>query len=144
MKPDELEQKLSHQPLRQVPPEWREEILTAAGNPLVPCPSSPATRHSWLSTINSQLAAFLWPHPKAWAGLAAVWVLIFAVNLSMRDPSPRLAEKSSPPSPEMLAELRQQQRLFAELVGSRDEQDADRSKLYVPKPRTWREEFLAA
>ena len=36
----------------------------------------------------------------------------------MRDTSPRVAEKSTPPSPEVIVELKQQQRLFAELVGS--------------------------
>jgi hypothetical protein len=78
----------------------------------------------------------LWPHPKAWAGLAAVWIFIFAVNVSMRDSSPRVAEKSAPPSPEVIVELRQQQRLLAELVGPREERDADRSKPYKSRPRT--------
>ena len=85
----------------------------------------------------------LWPHPQAWAGLAAVWILILAVNFSMRDPSPVRAEKSSPPSPEAIVELRQQQRLLAELIGPRDERDADRSKPLVPQPRSERAEMVA-
>ena len=89
---EQFEQRLSRQPLRQIPGEWRAEILAAAREAQRP---GTATRHprSLLSTINHQLSTLLWPHPKAWAGLAAVWVFIFAVNFSMRDKSPGIAEK---------------------------------------------------
>jgi hypothetical protein len=97
---------------------------------------SPVTRHPLLLAINSQLSTLFWPHPKAWAGLVAVWIFIFAVNFSMRDTSPRVAEKSVPPSPEVIVELRKQQRLFAELVGAREPLDADQRKLFSPKPRS--------
>jgi hypothetical protein len=138
MKPDVFEQKLSRQPLRQIPAEWRREILDAAisrHSPLV-------TRHSFFSTLNHKLSIILWPHPNAWAGLAAVWILIFAVNFSMRDTTPLVAEKAAPPSPEVVAELKQQQRMLAELIGVRDTSDADRSKLWVPQPRSERVEIL--
>ena len=81
-------------------------------------------------------------HPKAWAGLAAVWILIFAAQFSMRDATPVMAEKAAPPSPEVIVELRQQQRMLAELIGARDTSDADRSKSLVPRPRTERVEVL--
>ena len=38
----------------------------------------------------------------------------------MRDKTPVVAEKSAPPSPEVIVELRQQQRLLAELMGPRE------------------------
>jgi hypothetical protein len=136
---DNFEQKIQRRPLRQVPAEWRGEILAAATS----CHSSRVIRHSFLSTLNAQLSTLLWPHPKAWAGLAAVWILIFAVNFSMRDPLPVRAEKSSPPSPEVMVELRQQQRLLAELIGPRDIREADRSKSFVPQPRSERAEMVA-
>jgi hypothetical protein len=139
---DDFEQQLSRQPLRPVPAAWREEILTAAESSAATRHAPPAARSSWLSTLNSQLSTLLWPHPKAWAGLAAVWVLILAVNFSIRDKSPVVAEKAVPPSPEMIVELRQQQRMLAELIGSRDEHDADRSKSFVPQPRSERVEIL--
>jgi hypothetical protein len=142
MKPAELEQKISRQPLRQIPGEWREEILTAAESAAATRHSPPVTRPSWLSTLNSQLSTILWPHPKAWAGLAAIWIVILAVDFSARDKTPVVAEKSSPPSPEVIVELRQQQRMLAELIGSRDEHDADRSKSFVPQPRSERIEIL--
>jgi hypothetical protein len=136
MNADEFEKRLQRQPLRQAPCEWRSEILAAARDAQASCHPSPATRHGWLATFNRQLSILLWPHPKAWAGLAAVWVFVFAVNFSLRDPSPQMAEKSAPPSPEVIVELRKQQRLFAELVGPREERDADRSKTYKSHPRT--------
>ncbi|MGO8839172.1 MAG: hypothetical protein ACLQAH_15820 [Limisphaerales bacterium] len=148
---DDFEHKLQRQPLRQVPAGWREEILAAAdvnrrqvinreevGRGF----TSAATRSTWLSTVNAQLSAILWPHPKAWAGLAAVWVLIFAVNFSIRDKSPVMAGKSAPTSPEVMVELRQQQRMLVELIGLRDTRAADRAKPLVPQPRSERAEIL--
>jgi len=62
----------------------------------------------------------------------------------MRDSSPRVAEKSAPPSPEVMVELKKQQRMFAELVGSREPLDVDRPRIFVPKPRGERVEILTA
>ena len=104
--------------------------------------SSRITHHSWLSTFNHQLSTLFWPHPKAWAGLAAVWIFIFAVNFSLRDPSPRMAEKSAPPSPEVIVELKKQQRMFAELVGSYESLDVERRKIFSPRPRSERVEIV--
>jgi len=142
MSTDDFEQKLQRQPLRQVPTDWREEILTTAECAAATRRAPPATRPSWLSTLSHQLSTILWPHPKAWAGLAAVWLLILAVDFSARDQSPVVAEKSAPPSLEVLVELKQQQRLLAELVGSYEAPDADRRKIFSPKPRSERVEIL--
>jgi hypothetical protein len=136
---NDFEQKLSRQPVKKIPGEWRGEILAAANAALRPPP-----RTSFLATFNAQLSTIFWPHPKAWAGLAAVWIFIIAVNFSMRDPSPRMAEKSAPPSPEVIVELRKQQILLAELIGPRESRDADRPRIFTPKPRGERVEFLAA
>ena len=142
MKPDEFEQKLSRQPLKEIPPAWRGEILAAARE-AQPAHHAPRITHqSFLSTLNSQLSTIFWPHPKAWAGLAAVWVFIFAVNFSTRDSSLGVAEKSVPPSPEVIVELKKQQRMFAELVGSYETVDADRPRIFAPRPRSERAEIL--
>lgn len=139
MKPDEFEQKLSRQPLRPVPPEWRAEILAAGRGPRV---EGRAREPFQPSTLVARLSTVFWPHPKAWAGLAAVWVCIGVLNFSTRDTAPRLAEKSAPPSPEVIVELKKQQRLFAELVGSYEPADADRPKVFSPRPRSERVEIL--
>jgi hypothetical protein len=140
----EFEQKLSRQTLRPVPSEWRGKILSAARVVQAAPHESRVTHHSWLSTLNHQLSTIFWPHPKAWAGLAAIWIFIFAVNFFLRDPMPRVAEKSAPPSPEMVVELKKQQRLFAELIGANDLREADRQKLFLPRPRSECAEILTA
>ena len=138
---DDFEQKLQRQPLRQIPGEWREEILAAATGRESRVESR-EQEGRWPSTLVSRLSSLLWPHPAAWAGLAAVWILIFAVDFSVQDKAPVVAEKSAPPSPEVVVELKQQQRMLAEMIGPRDEHDADRSKSFVPQPRSERTENL--
>ena len=59
---------------------------------------------------------FILPRPQAWAAVAAIWVVIFALKLSTPETPHVVAQKSSA-SPEVLAEVRQQKLLFAELVG---------------------------
>ena len=135
---DDFEQKLQRQSLRQVPDGWRTEILESVRDAQAARHAPRITHQSFLSTFNLQLSTLLWPHPKAWAGLAAVWILIFAVNLSTRDTSPAVAEKLSRPSSEVVVELRQQRLLLAELIGPRDKSDANRSKLPVSQPRSER------
>jgi len=137
---NEFEQKLQCQPLRKIPGEWRADILREGWRAAVPknkwdAGTASPPKWSWLSTM-------LWPHPKAWAGLAAIWIFIFAVNFSMRDKTPVVAEKAMPPSPEVAAELRQQKLLFAELIGPAETQVADRQKRFLPRPRSERAEIL--
>lgn len=139
---DDFEQHLRRQPFRPVPGEWREEILATARAAQPSYRSSTVARSSWLSTFNSQLSTLFWPHPKAWAGLAVVWVFILLLNFSLRDKSPVLAEKSLPPSPEVVAQLQQQQRMFAELAGLNEPRDMDRNKTSAPRPRSERVEFM--
>ena len=137
---EQFERRLSRQPLRQIPGEWRAEILAASGR------GSRVEGREHVSfrpsTLAARLSTIFWPHPKAWAGLAAVWVLIFCMEFSMRDTTLVVAEKAAPPSPEVIVELKQQQRMLAELIGARDTSDADRSKLFVPQPRSERVEIL--
>lgn len=138
---EQFERRLSRQPLRQIPSAWRGEILAAAISRASRAESRvQAERRP--STLAARLSNIFWPHPKAWAGLAAVWILIFAVNFSMRDSSPVVTVKSAPPSPEVMVELKKQQRLFAELVGANEPADADRQKSFSPRPRSERWETL--
>ncbi len=63
---DEFEQFLQQQRLRDVPPDWRSEILDALPSPV-------PWWHEWF-----------WPSPLAWAGLACVWLMIAGFNLAAR------------------------------------------------------------
>jgi len=147
----EFEQRLRRQPVKKVPGEWRAEILGAARAAGVNRRKEEISREftfaatggSWLSTISHQLSTLLWPHPKAWAGLAAVWVCILILNFSLREKPPMLAEKTPAPAPEIVSQLKQQQRMLAELIGAPEMQVADRQRLLAPKPRSGRTEILA-
>ena len=71
---DPLEQRLGGQPFRALPPAWREEILATA-----------EAARPRRSTVHQNHApawwrALLWPRPVAWAGVAAAWVAILALN----------------------------------------------------------------
>ena len=139
MKPDELEQKLQRQPLRQIPAAWRDEILSAAQSASAFRHPSRVTRHSaWWREL-------FWPAPQAWAALAAAWLVILAADFATRDATPMLAARHAvPPSPEIRELLKQQYQLLAELVGPAEKPEADRPKA-TPPPRSQRREgFLTA
>ncbi len=122
---NEFEKRLQRVPLKALPTEWRAEVLAAA----VPPAPSRVSRGDYLA---GGWRSLFWPHPIAWAGLAAVWVVIALLHCSQRDDAPVLAEKSAPPSPEMLADLRQQQKLLVELLGPPGAGEADRPKKTGP------------
>jgi len=129
MKPDEFEKRLQSQPLRQIPSDWRERILRGA-RPIGH--SSRVTRHSFLSTL-------FWPNPKAWAGLAAIWIVIAAIQFASRDQTKNLAKDAAPNTPERMVLLKQQNQLLAELFAQMPPKDADRPKHNLNQPRSeWR------
>ncbi len=140
---DPFEKRLQSQPVRTVPPSWREEILRTARAAAAPQPapvehnlSSPAILATWLRSL-------LWPHPRAWAGLAAVWLALFSLNLASREPSAqRMADRPVRPSPQMRELLRQQEQLLAELVGPIGTVAAERPKPVAPQPRSQRRDEL--
>ena len=129
MTPDPFEQRLSRQPLRPVPAEWRDETLPRAGDLQSPSLASamapdggckPPAQFSGSSPISYLPSPaplwreWLWPCPQAWAALAAVWVLLFALNLATRDQTtPSTASATA--LPVMPYAWREQQKLLAEL-----------------------------
>ena len=141
---DPFEQRLGRQPLRPVPADWRAGILRAVQTARVNEKSvrlPAASQTDWRQVVGRELMALLWPNPKVWAGLATVWVLVAVINFSMRDTGPMTLEKSAPLTPAAVAELRSQQRMFAELSGQNDLPEADRPKNLPLKPHTQRTEF---
>jgi hypothetical protein len=111
-------------------------------------PRLDAIRHEILSaefqTENSMpyylnLPLMLWrelvfPCRRIWTGLAAVWILLFIVNVSQRDASGFRAQKTPPPSAEMILVFRQQERLLDELTGQNEPQSAEPPKTFSPRP----------
>ena len=127
-----FEQRLRQVPPKALPPAWRAEILAAAEKALPAPPNRPRVS-PWKWTALREL---FWPHPKAWAGLAAIWLVILGLHLAERGAAPAGAKISAPPTPEMRAELRQQQQLLTELLGPPPVTDADRARSKFPQPRT--------
>jgi hypothetical protein len=82
---------------------------------------------SFLCCLKNIWLELIWPSRRIWAGLAAVWILIFVANFSMRDHSqPQIA--SAPPSPQILLAFRQQEQLLTELIGPIDPPVAEPAK----------------
>ncbi len=103
---DNFEQFLKSQPLRDVPPEWRAEILapaTAASR------ESPASAGSW--------RGWLWPSPYAWGALAAVWLVIIGLNMAGQPRAERKSPRGSAPTEqEVFTALAERQRELAEII----------------------------
>ena len=85
-----------------------------------------------------------WSGFPRWAGLAAVWVVILALQLASRDHTDVVARHTPPPSPEMLMALRQQKLLLSELIERPEPCAADRPKAVPPRPRSDRRSESAA
>jgi hypothetical protein len=125
---NEFEDQLKSRSLRQIPEQWRTEILRAAQNE-----AQATASNASVEEVTSWWRALLWPCPQAWAGMAAVWIVVFCLNFSSQEPSaPKLAKtKPAPISPETYMALREQRRLYSELVGSPPVEIA----MPVPRPR---------
>ena len=111
---------------------WAREIR-AAGKPEPICRLTPAEAfREWCHDV-------IWSSRRVWAGLAAVWLLILAGNVSLRDNPNAFAMKSPPSSQEMILALKDRQSVLAELLADHSvPHDADRQRFFLPKPRTER------
>jgi hypothetical protein len=138
MEPDEFESELGRQPLRGMPTDWRREILSAAGNVRS---RDFAGRDVTRAATRGWWRELLWPCPQAWAGLAAVWVVILLLDLTSHDAVPVAKSSKSTPAPEFLMALREHRRLLGELIGSRSvatppksPEPGPRSEILQPMP----------
>jgi len=108
MKPDEFEQQLQSRPLRPVPSEWRAEILEAAHRASCPRPAvTDRPPAPWWRE-------WLWPCQQAWAGLAAVWMLLLGWQFAA--PSAPSSVTRQSPDPEKQTALAAQRRELARLL----------------------------
>lgn len=84
---DDFEQHLARQPLRNLPAEWRAEILDAAREPAPrgaqsPRPPAPESLFASLTAKTARWREWFWPSPAAWGALAACWVGVLFLNLA--------------------------------------------------------------
>lgn len=131
---DPFEQRLSGQPMREIPGPWRAEILAAAQ-------AAAAPRHT---TRNPQPVSWwrelFWPHPAAWAALAGAWLVMLGGRIVLREEAPVQFARQAAPSRQLRELLREQGQLLAELVGPREAPPVDRLRLSVPRPHGARRE----
>lgn len=95
---DGLTARLRAQPPAALPAHWRAEILAAARRAL-PLASPPEPR---LPALLTAWTAWMWPHPRACAALAVVWLVIVTLRLLtpaalLDPPSPGIAARSTHP-----------------------------------------------
>jgi len=90
-----------------------------------------------LGSSNAIWRELIWPARRVWTGLAAVWILIFIANFSMRDRS-EIKMAKSPSSPQVIMAFRQQQQLLSELIGPNEPPVTEAQKTYLPRPASER------
>jgi len=113
---DQFERHLRCQPLRPVPPAWRGQILAAA---------EASRRNIAAERVSEDQAALFagWRLvfarvPLAWASLAALWLVLVGVNLTL--PSPMVGVAAQPPASVRLANLAALDLLRAEFDSAHD------------------------
>jgi len=93
----------------------------------------------WEPTTNWPTRLWLelfWSCRRIWTGLAAVWVILFLINLSQRDPASARLAQSQPEAMTVMA-LRDQEALLQELLADRTPPvEAVPPRPFEPKPRS--------
>ncbi len=115
--PDPLEHRLAAIPHREIPSEWRSQILEAARQP----------RRSFPALLLAALKGiFSFPHPLAWGAVAAGWLAIAALNFSgprgeaLYTVTPKNYKGRLPSAQEYFVQMDLQQRLLLALAADND------------------------
>ncbi len=137
---DDFEQRLQRVPLRPAPPEWRRESLSAARQS-APAPQAVSPANA-MARWPAWLWRSLWPCPQAWAGLAALWVVVAVLNVTLRDDSASRATLAPTPSSHLVMGFSEQQRLLAELIGNAEPILPPPPKVPAPRPHAERRSIL--
>ncbi len=137
MNSDPFEDQLKKHPPRQVPPEWRRQILAAAER-VRSASGVSSTPSLWalVRTLATQGGGLLWPSPAAWAGVAAVWLVILGLNLATGDHPARASKVAAAASPQTIMAFQEQNRLLLEIIGPNEPRVARPPRPAVPKPRS--------
>jgi hypothetical protein len=115
----------------------RREVVAGLNHQGTKAQSWAVNLASWCFGGSNKLwLELIWPCRRIWTGLAAVWILIFLVNVSQRDKVSSVTGKSVR-SGEVMMSLQAQQHLMNELLADRSTPpEADRPQTDAPRPRS--------
>jgi hypothetical protein len=136
----QFEDRLRRQSPKEVPGEWRKDILREAAR-AAEVQRVPRTRPlwEWLDLLRGGLLST----PRAWVGLATVWAAILVLNQSGGpDSTSTMAAPISAAQAQMA--LKQKQFLMAELAGRTETREAVQPRAIAPGPRSQRREETSA
>jgi hypothetical protein len=133
----EFENKLKRQPLRQIPRDWREDILrTAQEN------ASAAVKRREPVLIRAILIAWrelIQPFRYTWSGMAALWVVFWMVNARLEiSDSPTRSTIGASAASQSIRLFEEQRQALAELTGRSDPAPAEPPRESRSKPRSER------
>ncbi len=115
----DFEKRMQELPMREVPGHWKAQILAAAQ-------PRPAWWQEWL-----------WPNPRAWAGLAVAWGIIFLLSAATPGEPGEVGRKASA-SWQSFAFLQQETEIIAQLSGADESRPAPPPPPAATKPRSSR------
>ena len=109
----------------------------AQASRLSPSEELEESKTGWKPVLRLLWCELIFPSRRVWAGLAAVWILIIAANVSLYSHSPAAVARSSP-TPELILAWRQQQWLLSDLLGPNEPRAAAPPKRFSPPPSSQR------
>jgi hypothetical protein len=136
---DDFEQRLQRVPQYEPPSAWRGEILATAKKSAASVHAPRPTPHGFLASLIQSLTTLARPQRLAWGSLAAIWMIITAMNLSSRDHSQASTAQHPLPPADVMQALREQKLLFlAELAGQPAPRETIRPQPVPIGPRSQR------
>jgi hypothetical protein len=69
-----------------------------------------------IRTVIKVWQELIWPCRFAWTGMAALWIVVLTINLSLSDSRATSQSARSSPTPAMLQAVEERRRLLAELI----------------------------
>ena len=115
----------------------RRSVVAELNNKETKEQSQPTFLVAWLLRCSNKIwLELVFPSRRIWTGLAAVWILIFMVNFSQRDP---VSGATGQPvrSQAVMMSWQVQQRWMNELLADRSTPaDMERPRNVAPKPRS--------
>jgi len=137
MKTDDFENSLRAPAFRPIPADWREEILKNAKD------NQPHEERLQPSIV--WWRQLLWPCPKAWGGLAAIWVLLLICHWSTSEKQTVSVAQTPPPTQNdipIVTVMAFQSRSWNVLFDPSYAPPVAPKKPFVPRPRSERKTNL--